>query len=823
MAPTPAQIELIRKYEPVLFFSGAPDAAGSERFYPSNAKTYLEHGALWRAKAPYITKADLGAPEVVSGQLKGSDGGTGVFIGKPGTTGAIPDHPFLETPFDQEHFLDVSGSTPDDRFADLDRMAARYANETALRESRFWYHAEYFEVGRIREVFTDLKNSGGIDLTPVLDPAPGTFPILRDPVLICYYLFYPGHDEQLFGCNDPATGAVYDTARNYWSFAGEWSCVAVLLESPQPGDPLEPRWIGLTKRNIGLVDFAGREVRTEMRLLHWSAVQTLGGTHPNLCVALGTHELYLTSETPSPVQPLTAPDPFTANCGSATQQPNSTIPASETGSIPLAVAVYSSWITKTAAGATTGGGLFGLPGSILGGAAGMLWSIAEMADPPAGTNPDFDELALPPIPNAPRDTFGMDGMVIHPADMLPPGVPANRAVKWRSDNMGFMVDRSKEPLFGMDPQAHGYTGRWGPRVLQDAQTRRAGMKFPKFWQLFFEELVRQGPAGGTPVTPPPPGQKVIVLDQGTSWTVPDDWNNDNNTVEAIGGGGGGAAGTGLNDSGGGGGGGAYAKSSGLTLTPGATIPITIGAGGAGGATAGAAGAAGGDTTFNGNQVVAKGGRRGAGPGGGAGGQGLESTGSTTFGGGGGGASRDQEALGSGGAGGGGGGAGGPGGKGGDGGLAGNTASTTGGGSGGGGSGGGSVGVGTSLTPNGGDGGFNAAGAGSGAGSINPANQGGAGNNGGGGGGGFSSRASGVATSAGGVGGNGNEFGALGSGGGGGGGGASASLSNSPGAAGGAGGRFGGGGGGGGHGTLVAPTHGRGGDGAPGVIRITYTP
>jgi len=44
--PTPDQIALIRQYEPALYFSGAPGAPGSERFFPSDAKRYLENKGI---------------------------------------------------------------------------------------------------------------------------------------------------------------------------------------------------------------------------------------------------------------------------------------------------------------------------------------------------------------------------------------------------------------------------------------------------------------------------------------------------------------------------------------------------------------------------------------------------------------------------------------------------------------------------------------------------------------------------------------------------------------------------------------------------------
>jgi len=89
------------------------------------------------------------------------------------------------------------------------------------------------------------------------------------------------------------------------------------------------------------------------------------------------------------------------------------------------------------------------------------------------------------------------------------------------------------------------------------------------------------------------------LTTGATWTVPSDWSNANNTIEVIGAGGG--AGGGFSDSsgsggggGGGGGGGAYAKVTNVTLTPGATVGIAIGAPGSGGASS-TSGANGGDT------------------------------------------------------------------------------------------------------------------------------------------------------------------------------------------------------------------------------------
>ena len=88
-----------------------------------------------------------------------------------------------------------------------------------------------------------------------------------------------------------------------------------------------------------------------------------------------------------------------------------------------------------------------------------------------------------------------------------------------------------------------------------------------------------------------PKQKIIVLESGTSWTVPDDFTLVN-TIHLFGGGGGGGkspvGGSGIATGGGGGG---YTRVNNLNLTPRSTITYSIGLGGA-------ANTNGGNTTFS---------------------------------------------------------------------------------------------------------------------------------------------------------------------------------------------------------------------------------
>lgn len=71
------------------------------------------------------------------------------------------------------------------------------------------------------------------------------------------------------------------------------------------------------------------------------------------------------------------------------------------------------------------------------------------------------------------------------------------------------------------------------------------------------------------------GHKIIFLTDtaATTWTVPNDWNSTGSTIECVGAGGQGSS----IDPGGAGGGGAYSKKLNVSLTPGASVPIQVGA------------------------------------------------------------------------------------------------------------------------------------------------------------------------------------------------------------------------------------------------------
>ena len=72
--------------------------------------------------------------------------------------------------------------------------------------------------------------------------------IATAPRMVLYYSFYPGHDEDLLGC-EIAVSKVRDG-----NFSGDWGCVAVLL------DGSTPIWLGHSTRNSGPVEVAVKSV-----------------------------------------------------------------------------------------------------------------------------------------------------------------------------------------------------------------------------------------------------------------------------------------------------------------------------------------------------------------------------------------------------------------------------------------------------------------------------------------------------------------------------------------------------------------------------------
>ena len=122
---------------------------------------------------------------------------------------------------------------------------------------------------------------------------------------------------------------------------------------------------------------------------------------------------------------------------------------------------------------------------------GLVWGIVEYAEANhglgiVGTGPSADNPA-PDVAGNPGT-----GLVVQPVGVTVPDAGSD-VQNWTSAQgliidgrrYDFVVDRNTQPWWPGDSNQSGYLGRWGARVETDPFGRRAGMRFPAFWRIFF--------------------------------------------------------------------------------------------------------------------------------------------------------------------------------------------------------------------------------------------------------------------------------------------------------------------------------------------------
>jgi hypothetical protein len=493
-APPLAETEtLARRFEPVLFFHT------QEKFFPSDAKRYVEHCALWKAEAPFDSKHLWGgkglpfdrAPVIDYGQIQAAVGEGGTLLGAGGNT---PDSA------DEERFLDLAGwkdkagnvepkvtQQSKNTYSNRTEIEKRYNNADGqggvkkLRESRFWYHAELFDNARLKTMLATVT-------APDLVTSLGQF---KNAALLNYYLFYPAHEEGILFCTNIE-------ATEFACHGGAWACVSVLLErdGTTEATPYYPSLIGYTGKPLPnwpakAFDDGDLARRLVMKVSKFSDAKT-EGEHPRLFVAAGTHSLYLQPGTVS-IEYAPGRDPH--KCG-LFETPQPAPPPPDKGS-----GIYTGhpaadlglfWV-KIIAGSAVGGAL--------GAAAGLVWAIAEAASSDYGLN----VVGTAPYQPTP-DATGQPGnaRVVKPKGLAVPDAGANPE-EWQSTQglalddrrYDFLVDRERQKWWPSEFEMGGaFDGRWGPRVDTDPFGRRAGMRFPPFWRMFFL-AVENGKNAGT--------------------------------------------------------------------------------------------------------------------------------------------------------------------------------------------------------------------------------------------------------------------------------------------------------------------------------------
>jgi hypothetical protein len=473
--PSTADEALVKRFEPVLFFHP------QEKFFPSDAKRYIEHAALWTAQAPYDDKNDWGGqpgapfprkPTVAAMGLAAAPGEPGSFA-FDSALGAANDHRFLELGGWKDAKEDPEPNVTDtsaNLYADRGAIEALYIGD--LEASRFWYHAEVFHHDRL---LTAAQSESGLDLTKILNR-------LTDPTLLCYYLFFPAHQQSVGA--DSCSGVL--SAEEVSCHAGDWQCIAILGEGD--GDQFTPKFLGRTGSRPTATEIAGTsqyrayqfedDNLTALSVDAWSTdePQVTDG-HPRFYVAAGSHSLY-TKPGDQAVDPY-PPDQQPSACGGL-DNPGVDIPGADQS---VSVGVI---LAKLAAG----GILDTLAPTFAAALVSLIIEGWNAATAPFGASFPGDT----PDPDHPPAAPGA-GKTLRPAGLAVPDA-GNDIVDWRSqraltiDDRTYdcIVDRTAQPWWPSDDTLHGFWGRWGQHVTSDALPRRAGPRFPSYARMFLLAL-----------------------------------------------------------------------------------------------------------------------------------------------------------------------------------------------------------------------------------------------------------------------------------------------------------------------------------------------
>jgi hypothetical protein len=479
---------LVERFEPVLFFHP------SEKFFPSDAKRYVEHAALWTGQTIGDDKAGWGGnpgdPFPRNPTVPAL--GLAALADEPGDfrfddqLGAGNDHRFLELggwkDLNETH---EAGVTAQSTNVYSDRSAIEDLYKGVLEPSRFWYHAEVIHEKQLRVI---ASRASGVDLSPVVDK-------LRAPALLCYYFLFPAHDQSVE--SDHCRGL---EAREVSSHAGDWQCLAILGEGA--GEAFTPKFLGRTGSRPGSgTEFPPYQFdddqNTVMIVGAWTnADPGVSGGHPRIYVAAGTHSLY-TTPGPQMVDPY-APGEQPQYCGTL----DAPSPAGPTGSgtdpnVEVAKDM-SILLAKMVAG-----GAFGF----LGATAALVSCVVEIGHYRA----PFEPFGAAPDPNSPADPDqppagpGL-GKTVKPervsvsdagADVVDWRCKPSKALTLDGRVYDCIVDRKTQPWWPNPDTKSGFNGRWGQHVTADSLSRRAGPRFPNYPLMFLQAV-----ADGVGRTPP---------------------------------------------------------------------------------------------------------------------------------------------------------------------------------------------------------------------------------------------------------------------------------------------------------------------------------
>ena len=281
-------------------------------------------GVRWRHSTP--KPRGVPRPSSLTASIKTTDSTAATYLGLAGN---LVDNPGAERFFDLSGWKDAAGTaeptvtaTSKNTYSDRDAVAALYDTDPTLKASKFWYEAELFDNARLRR----LLSAGTPDLVKVLDS-----PELKGSALLCYYFFFPAHEEALATCTNVE-------AKEFGSFAGEWACMALLLG--QDGAD-KPSFIGQTGRLLSPIPGVSLPPQTDdgqdaarrivMKVNKFADAASIDG-HPTLFVADGTHSLYLQAGTIAVTYPADS-RPYSCGRAEAPPPPSEPSPSQHGGAI----------------------------------------------------------------------------------------------------------------------------------------------------------------------------------------------------------------------------------------------------------------------------------------------------------------------------------------------------------------------------------------------------------------------------------------------------------------------------------------------------------
>lgn len=480
--------QLIRRFEPVLFFHPL------ETDIPVDAKRYVENAALWAAMAAFDDKNEWGGtsgdafprqPLVQAGQLAAMPGEPGTYLGTPSF---LLDDPRNERFLELGGWKDKSGTHESgvtdssvNVYADRAAITGRYRTDATLKDSAPWYHAEFFDTARLHRLAAQVTAP---DLTKILGR-------LTNPLMLCYYLFFPTHTESV------SAGICMNVeAKEVACHAGDWQCIAIMCQG-DPGGGLAnatPKFFGHTGCRPA-PDFVGNtpvypphqfdaDGLTVMKVAPWRP--STGATanqpevaddHPRLYVANGSHSLYMTPGNHE-IEPFPQGDTF--EC--AAYDTSSLLP--EDPSFAEGAAAFL--LKLIAAGALNLGPI----GLVIGLAAAAAEDLLPDIPSGLGVLHGVD----PPDPDVAAAAAGT-GKTVRPVGVVLPdgGVDvvnwaAQQGLQLNGRRYDFIVDRATQLWWPGDEQPTGFRGRWGQHVTSDFLPRRSGPKFPQYATMFLLAL-----------------------------------------------------------------------------------------------------------------------------------------------------------------------------------------------------------------------------------------------------------------------------------------------------------------------------------------------